>query len=104
MGDYRDFCKGYKLKLVNDKDIKEIPKKFSLSDTRDRVVFSVNMENSCPAFTKSWDYNGTNIFELDNEDLEYLYNKYSGRVADERIKDIKRVEELYNLDKTIENG
>ncbi len=40
-------------------------------------------------------YNGTNLFTLDDEDLEYLYNKYSKKLESEMLQNIEKVKDNY---------
>jgi len=37
------------------------------------------------------------IFELDNEDMEYLFNKYSKRLQEEKDRQLKQIDAEYNL-------
>jgi len=91
---YRDFCEKYNKKLKNDKDIKDNKLDF-LRDFRDRINFSVNMYIACPNTMCRWDYNGQNLFRLDEEDLEYLYNKYSKKIEAEMAQNIAKVKDSY---------
>lgn len=90
----RDFCVKYKEKLKNDKDIKENQLDYS-RDFRDRISFNVNMYTSHPNIMWSFGYNGQNLFTLDSEDLEYLYNKYSKKIEAEMEQNIVKVKDRY---------
>jgi hypothetical protein len=37
------------------------------------------------------------LLELDNEDMECLYNKYSKRLQEEKDRQLKQIEAEYNL-------
>jgi hypothetical protein len=93
---YKDFCKKYKEKLVNDKDIEE-NKIDIFQDIRPRISFKVVIEERVPnTILIGWSpYIGTTVFTLDKEDLEYLYKKYSGRVKEEMEQNIAKVKESY---------
>ena len=90
----RDFCVKYNEKLKNDKDIKENQLDFS-SDYRDIISFNVNMYVSCPNTMRMGEYNGQNLFRLDEEDLEYLYKKYSKKIKAEMEQNIAKVKDSY---------
>jgi len=94
----RDFCRKYDEKLINDKDIAErdIP---TFNDLRDRITFRVNVLSICPAIMKSFiEYSGNNLFDLDEEDLKYLYNKYSKKIEEEMRGNISEIEKMYKDD------
>lgn len=40
-------------------------------------------------------YHGKNLFFLDEEDLKYLYEKYSKKLQDEMNKNIEYVKQMY---------
>ena len=40
-------------------------------------------------------YHGSNLFFLDEEDLKYLYEKYSKKLQDEMNKNIEQVKQMY---------
>ena len=88
---YRDFCKKYAEKLKNDKYIKENKS----SDYTDRIDFNVNMYVINPSSYWTGQYNGQNLFMLDEEDLKYLYNKYSKKMEDELKQNIAKVKDSY---------
>lgn len=92
------FCEGYKQKLKNDKEISERPKDDILSafnDFTERITFSVNMREWSPGIMYMGQYNGTNLIALDEEDLKYLYNKYSKKIKDEMNKNISSIKKEY---------
>ena len=91
---YRDFCEKYAEKLKNDKDIKENQLDF-FRDFRDRINFNVNMYVTCPNTVCIFGYNGQNLFRLDEEDLKYLYDKYSKKIEDELKQNIAKVKDSY---------
>lgn len=90
----RDFCINYKKKLKNDKDIKENQIDF-LYDYRERINFSLNMNVTYPSSLPSWQYDGQNLFRLDEDDLEYLYKKYSKKILDEMEQNISEIKDRY---------
>lgn len=90
----RDFLIKYKEKLANDKDIKENQLDFT-SDTRERISFNVSVSSTCPNRYFSLRDNRENLFRLDDEDLEYLYHKYSKRIKSEMEQNIEKVRDSY---------
>jgi len=90
----RDFCIKYNEKLKNDKDIKENQLDF-FSDYRDRINFNLNMYVNCPNTMWKGQYNGQNLFKLDEEDLKYLHNKYSKKIEAEMEQNIAKVKDDY---------
>lgn len=93
---YIDFIKEYKRKLSTDKDIKENKLDF-FSDFRDRIDFYVCMDSRCPrTITLGWRMNA--MFELDNDDLKYLYNKYYPKIKEELEIEIDKVNKKYDVD------
>lgn len=87
----RDFCKNYKEKLKNDKDIKDNDLD-PFNDFRPRIYFNVKMTVS---YARCYDHEGQTLFNLDQEDLEYLYNKYSKRIESEMEQNIEKVKDSY---------
>ncbi len=92
---YLDFCKAYNQKIKNDKDIKE-NSQHPLYDSRDRISFRINVIEICPAMRPIFGYNGSSLFTLDQEDLEYLFNKYSKKAQEELDKNIEEIKNRYN--------
>lgn len=87
-----DFFKKYEEKLINDKDIAERDMN-RIDDLRDRITFRVNVLSICPAIMKNFiEYSGNNLFDLDEEDLKYLYNKYSKKIKEEMRGNISEIE------------
>ena len=91
---YRDFYLKYNEKIKNDKDIKENQLDF-FRDFRPRISFNVNVFEGIPIATPSFGYNGQNLFTLDSEDLEYLYNKYSKKTKAEMELNIAKIKDSY---------
>ncbi len=90
-----DFCKKYEEKLINDKDIAEREMK-RMDDLRDRITFRVNVLSICPAIMKIFiEYGGNTLFDLDEEDLKYLYNKYSKKIKEEMQENISEIKKMY---------
>ena len=93
---YIDFIKEYKRKLSLDKDIKENKLDF-FSDFRDRIDFHVCMDSRCPrTITLGWRM--STMFELDDDDLKYLYNKYYPKIKEELEIEIDKVNKKYDVD------
>ena len=91
----KDFCEKYKEKLKNDKDIAQRELDHWV-DYRDRISFYVLEYGCCPgAYRIGSGYMGTTMFQLDKEDLEYLYNKYSKKVRQEMKERIEEIKEDY---------
>ena len=93
---YIDFIKEYKRKLSTDKDIKENKLDF-FSDFRDRIDFYVCMDSRCPR-TITLGGRMNTMFELDNDDLKYLYNKYYPKIKEELEIEIDKVNKKYDVD------
>jgi len=70
------FCKSYKEKLELDKDIKDTENNRPWTDYRDRIKFVVVENRTCPGYLRLSLYPGETVLTLDEEDLQYLYNKY----------------------------
>ena len=90
----RDFCIKYKEKLKTDKDIKE-NKLDACDDFRDRINFNLNIYISSPREMGIQMHNGQNLFRLDSEDLEYLYEKYSKKLNTEMNENITEIKDSY---------
>ena len=90
----RDFCVKYNQKLKNDKDIKENQLDFT-SDYRDRINFNLNVYVTSPNTYWMGEYNGQTLFRLDEEDLEYLHNKYSKKIQAEMEQNIAKIKDDY---------
>jgi len=90
----RDFCVKYNQKLKNDKDIKENQLDFT-SDYRDRINFNLNVYVTSPNTYWMGEYNGQALFRLDEEDLEYLHNKYSKKIQAEMEQNIAKIKDDY---------
>jgi len=86
----RDFCVKYNEKIKNDKDIKDNQLYF-FSDYRERINFYLNIHVSCLHYIG----NGQNLFMLDEEDLKYLYKKYSKKIEAEMEHNIAKVKDSY---------
>lgn len=93
---YRDFCLKYNQKIKNDKDIKENPVEHEyLNDLRERISFTVMEYTTSPVTMPSIHNHGNVLFRLDEEDLEYLYNKYSKRVKAEMDAKLGEIKDSY---------
>ena len=86
-----EFCTYYKNKKINDKDIEE-NKLHPTDDTRDRITFGLSVHISCPMVFVP---NRKTLFKIDDEDLEYLYNKYSKKIDEEMNKNLDDVRRFY---------
>ncbi len=92
---YRDFCEKYKEKIANDKDIRENEVDFQ-RDYRDRITFSISIYSTCPQAVRSPRmFDETTMFTLDEEDLKYLYDKYSKKLEAEMEANIAKVKGSY---------
>ena len=93
----RDFCKKYKEKSVNDAHIKKLlgsgadPLE-AIYDRSESINFYVISMTTIP-FSMS---NGREVFfQLDEEDLKYLYDKYYKQIEEEMLNNIEEVRESY---------
>lgn len=84
------FCKKYLQKLKNDKEIKENEVDF-FRDYVDRISFTVNVHANNPHKMKFGGFGGTETLTLDEEDLGYLYNKYSKKLQSELERNIEEM-------------
>ena len=93
--DINRFCNRYLKKLKNDKDIleKEI---HSFDDVRERISFHITLKSYVPSSIGQTDYS-TLLFALDDEDLKYLYDKYSKKLQEEMKQNIDEVKQMYKL-------
>jgi hypothetical protein len=77
------FCQNYqeykKLKKDDDKEI----------------LFRLNIETGYSDVCIGFAQMGENLINLDDEDLEYLYNKYSKQLEKEMKDEITRIKEEY---------
>lgn len=87
----RDFLVKYKEKLTTEKYIRENPLDKSIY-FKSKITFKINVYDSSGILVG---YTGGNLFELDEEDLKYLYNKYSKGVEAEMMKNIEEVKNNY---------
>lgn len=91
-----EFCTKYLEKLKNDKEIKELEIDV-YKDNRPRISFYLKYRFNIPGSpTMSLGLSGKTLFDLDEEDLKYLYEKYSKRLTGEMNENIDNVKELYN--------
>lgn len=91
----RDFCIKYRQKLNLDKDIEENPPIWFFDDRRDRIEFRLNVYAKSPSGIVLGYDNGRNLFKLDDEDLQYLYDKYSKKIEQEKKENISEIEKMY---------
>ena len=93
----KDFCDDYLKKLQNDKDIEANPIDW-YQDARDRISFRVYKTDFCPMVRPRFmfEYCGEPSITLDNEDLKYLYDKYSKKLQEEMNENIENVKALYS--------
>jgi hypothetical protein len=65
-------------------------------DYRERIRFCITEYSNTPNCHYSGGvYHGSNLFFLDEEDLKYLYEKYSKKLQDEMNKNIEQVKQMY---------
>ena len=93
----KNFCIKYNTKLKNDKDIKENQLDF-FCDYRDRISFRLNVISTSPNSYWLQPYPCENLITLDNEDLEYLYKKYSVKMKEEMEMNIAAIKNDYNFE------
>ena len=91
--DYKKFCELRKEKISNDKDIAENEIDANI-DLRKRISFRLNVHEYLPRIITNY-YHGIPLFELDDEDLEYFYNKYSKKLRDEMNEKIDSIKKDY---------
>jgi hypothetical protein len=91
---HKRFCQKYKEKIKNDIDI-SAEKLAPFEDIRDRISFYVSMQSYCPMTVFSFDGRMEPIFELDREDLEYLYDKCFKKLKEEMDDNIKEIKKEY---------
>ena len=88
------FCKNYLKKLDNaKKDIENSSINKTFNDdflTKKSISFNLNMRESDFLISSK-----TELFKLDDEDLKYLYDKYSKRIKDELNANIESVKQKY---------
>jgi len=91
---YKDFCDNYKEKLVLDEDIatNEIA---LFRDYRHRVHFELHMTRRSPTQLMIFGNPTQRMFTLDDEDIQYLYNKYSKKIQAERDANIAELKTKY---------
>lgn len=95
--DIKEFCKLYHEKIKNDLEIKNNPKS-PFEDYTDRVTFSISFGKYAPAFFKvDFGRYPNTLFALDQEDLDYLYNKYSKKLQEELDANIEALKKEYNI-------
>lgn len=88
------FCKKYLEKLKNDKDIAATEVDL-FKDYRERINFCITEYSKTPNCHYLGTYSGSNLFFLDEDDLKYLYEKYSKKLQDEMNKNIEQVKQMY---------
>ncbi len=86
----RDFCRKYKERkgkgFISD----------MLMPLNKKLIFRINVKDKGAVGLMMSD--GDNLFELDDEDLEYLYKKYSKRVVVEMNENIDNIKGAYRDD------
>ena len=92
----RDFCKAVLKKVKNDKDIEENPVEILWADCRDRISFGVCIIKSAPGIQILGFRKHFPDLILDQEDIDYLYNKYSKKLTEEMEDNIKDLKKGYN--------
>ena len=94
-----DFCKRYKRKLADDAEMKRYSEHLM-----DRVSALVCRERpAANVFTvhhlrveRAFHSDPREIFTLDNEDLQYLYNKYSKKLGEELDREKEKLDGIYH--------
>lgn len=90
------FCKKYLMKLEDAK--KQLEEKTanitSPFFTKETIDFKVCLNVSYPlAYVGG---NDISLFTLDEDDLKYLYDKYSKKLQEEMERNIEEVKKMYN--------
>jgi hypothetical protein len=95
MSERLNFCKAVLKKKANDLDIKVKPLD-PFMDYRDRVNFFITMTEFSPGTFPSMQYGiPTRLLRLDEEDIDYLYNKYSKLLKEELNEQIDKLTARY---------
>jgi len=98
MGKILEFCKRY-----NKKTKEATPKKDSIypsymltegRTSQKTTIFSLTVEDHDPDYIRIGQ-SGENLFELDQEDLDYLYHKYSKLLEKELQSEIDEIRKKY---------
>lgn len=100
-----NFCKEYEGKVKADKDIANLPSvkdgtidldRIKQSECLIHVSFHVHVDHYYPGSSIIGYQGGSRTIRLDDEDLEYLHNKYSKKLTEEMNKNVESVKEKYN--------
>lgn len=94
-----EFIKKVKLKEINDKLISEDDSPHAWEDFRERVYFTLSVDEHTPALFQTNFHggrSGTDLILLDTEDIKYFYDKYSKFAQDELNEKIESLKKEYN--------
>lgn len=91
----KEFCLKYKKKIINDKEIQKASVQ-PLQDFRERINFYVTVRETAPGYFTMGVNSGDTLIKLDNEDIEYLYQKYSKKLQEEMEENINKIKKEYN--------
>lgn len=104
-----DFCKFYKKKLeIKKKNEKTRMEAEVMKDKKakalmislagnENVTFSIHVKEHLFSQSEITPYTGVILFELDEDDLKYLYDKYSKRLQGEMEDNIHEIKSNYNI-------
>ena len=95
--DIKRLCSKIVEKRKNDKSIAESEERLDQSfDFRKRIAFTVSYTERSPGLFPMIGYHGMPTIDLDEDDLDYLYKKYSKKLKLELNDTIKKLEKEYN--------
>lgn len=86
------FCENYAKKLKSDEDFKVNPRTWQ--DYRDEYSFTLSVKTHCPMVIMG--QYSSELITLDDEDLKYLYDKYSKKLEEEMKQNLLDVQKAYD--------
>lgn len=91
---YKEFIKAYHKKIKNDKD-REDSFISPMDDTREKIAFQLTYSSHTPAYSGLRTDYGKVLMTLDQEDIDYFYNKYKNRLEEEMRGKIDEIKNEY---------
>jgi len=88
------FCKKYKEKKINDADLAVGDTGAGFGYIR-KINFHVGYTEYAPMMSTLGEY--PTILDLDQEDIDYLYNKYSKQLREEKKRKLQKIEDEYKI-------
>ena len=85
----KDFCKAYKEIPKQRENLKRAIEGYYILDDFEKTMYVTIYANS------TFPNNGNRTIKLDDEDLEYLYKKYSPLLVSEMEKEISSIKQSY---------